>query len=232
MIVARFKSLCMDATDARPLARFWAGALGGRSVDLRDGGFRVDRAGVVGNESLWIDPVPEPRSGKTRAHMDLRLAAADVTPLVDLGAVVTRVPDDEISWWVLTDVDGNVFCAFPPRDGTSPGVFELIVDSADPVSQATWWADVCGGEVTRDGIGAAIVGAAGFPWDYWVFDAVPEPKTVKNRVHWDVDLTGPDPSALVAAGASVLRAPDDEISWWIMADPEGNEFCAFARNGG
>ena len=86
--------------------------------------------------------------------------------------------------------------------------------------------------MTRHSIGGAITGAAGFPWGYWVFNRVPEPKTVKNRVHWDVDLAGTDPSALVAAGATVLRPPDSEISWWIMADLEGNEFCAFARNGG
>ena len=60
MTTARFKALCMDATDARALARFWAGALDGRSVSQRDGGFRVDRGGAVGNEPLWIDPVPEP----------------------------------------------------------------------------------------------------------------------------------------------------------------------------
>jgi hypothetical protein len=34
-------------------------------------------------------------------------------------------------------------------------------------------------------------------------------------------------SKLVAAGATVVREPDDEIRWTIMADPEGNEFCAF-----
>jgi hypothetical protein len=95
------------------------------------------------------------------------------------------------------------------------------------MAQARWWAGVCGGEVTADGDGAAIAGAAGFPWDHWVFDPVPEPKTVKNRMHWDVDLSGPDPSALVAAGARVRRVPDRDISWWIMTDPEGNEFCAF-----
>ena len=31
-----------------------------------------------------------------------------------------------------------------------------------------------------------------------------------------------------ARGATVLRGPDDEIRWWVTADPEGNEFCAFA----
>jgi hypothetical protein len=54
---------------------------------------------------------------------------------------------------------------------------------------------------------------------------VPEPKTVKNRVHWDVNVESVD--ALVAAGATILRPRDDEIRWSIMADPEGNEFCAF-----
>jgi hypothetical protein len=57
------------------------------------------------------------------------------------------------------------------------------------------------------------------------FVPVPEPKTVKNRVHWDV--TAPDVDALVERGARVLRSPDDEINWTVLADPEGNEFCAF-----
>ena len=52
---------------------------------------------------------------------------------------------------------------------------------------------------------------------------MPEPKTVKNRVHWDVTAEEIDP--LLAAGAVVLREPDDDIDWYICADPEGNEFC-------
>jgi hypothetical protein len=56
---------------------------------------------------------------------------------------------------------------------------------------------------------------------------VPEPKTVKNRLHWDVDLTAPGPEAFLAAGATMLREPGDGVTWWVLADPEGNEFCAF-----
>jgi hypothetical protein len=56
---------------------------------------------------------------------------------------------------------------------------------------------------------------------------VPEPKVTKNRVHLDVWLPGQDVEPLVALGARVLRAPDEEIDWWVVADPEGNEFCAF-----
>ena len=65
------------------------------------------------------------------------------------------------------------------------------------------------------------------PWEL-VFGAVPEPKTVKNRIHWDV---WGDTSELLAAGATLLRARDDhEIGWDVLADPEGNEFCVFARD--
>ena len=48
---------------------------------------------------------------------------------------------------------------------------------------------------------------------------------MKNRWHWD--LVCDDVDALVARGARVLRAPDDEIDWTTLADPEGNEFDAF-----
>ena len=59
---------------------------------------------------------------------------------------------------------------------------------------------------------------------------VPEPKTVKNRIHWDVDAD--DVQRLVDPGATVLREPDDAVSLDVLADPEGNEFCAFVRKDG
>jgi hypothetical protein len=63
-----------------------------------------------------------------------------------------------------------------------------------------------------------------------VFQPVPEPKTVKNRVHLDVHLTGTDKdaarSALEARGARFLyEASQGPLTWYTMADPEGNEFC-------
>ncbi len=49
---------------------------------------------------------------------------------------------------------------------------------------------------------------------------------MKNRWHWDVVCD--DVDALVVTGATLLREPDDDIDWHLLADPEGNEFCAFA----
>jgi len=54
---------------------------------------------------------------------------------------------------------------------------------------------------------------------------VPEPKTVKNRIHWDV--TAPALQPVLDAGAKLLRPKDGEIGWHVCADPEGNEFCMF-----
>jgi hypothetical protein len=59
-----------------------------------------------------------------------------------------------------------------------------------------------------------------------VFQDVPEPKRVKNRVHWDVGAESPGAlPALVERGATVVREPTDDDEWHVMADPEGNEFC-------
>ncbi|MER7891286.1 VOC family protein [Micromonospora sp. NPDC094482] len=229
-MIARFKDLCIDAADPAQLGAFWARVLDGSVVDTGDGDTRVD-AGPdgVGPESIWVNRVPEPRTVKTRVHLELRLAGDDPAALLAAGARVVREPDDEIEWWVLADPDGNEFCAFAARPDTSPGPMELVVDTVEPQRLAQWWAGVLGGAVEMTGWDAAsLVGAANFPWDEWVFNPVPERKTVKNRMHWDVDLIDPEPTGLIRAGATLLREPDDAISWWVLADPEGNEFCAFA----
>ncbi|SCF02394.1 hypothetical protein GA0070607_4567 [Micromonospora coriariae] len=228
-VIARFKDLCLDASNPRLLGAFWARILDADVADAGGEDTRVDpRAARSGAESIWVNQVPEPRTGKTRVHLDLRLAGAEPSALIAAGARLLRAPSGDVTWWVLADPEGNPFCAFAALEGTRPGPFELVVDSADPAAQAAWWAGVVGGTAEYGSGTASVVGAAGFPWDRWVFDAVPEPKTVKNRMHWDVDLVDPEPMALIAAGATLLREPQDESRWWVLADPEGNEFCAFA----
>lgn len=63
-----------------------------------------------------------------------------------------------------------------------------------------------------------------------LFQTVPEQKTLKNRVHWDVRLDGRDKdevrAELEARGATFLwTANQGPHEWHTMADPEGNEFC-------
>lgn len=189
-----------------------------RVVDCGGGFVRLDPplSGGAGGWRLWVSPVPEPRTVKTRVHVDLRLPSADPGPLLlAVGAEVVRGPVPAEPWWVLVDPEGNEFCVFAPRRGDEApartAVFEVVVDSVDPVTQAEWWAGALGGRRKAEG-GCAV----------------PEPKAAKNRWHWDLDLAGESPGPLVAAGARVLRERGDGVDWWVLADPEGNEFCAFA----
>lgn len=68
------------------------------------------------------------------------------------------------------------------------------------------------------------------------FQRVPEPKSVKNRVHLDLAAPAADRSdrageidafveRLMALGAHRLRAVEEDGYFVVMADPEGNEFC-------
>lgn len=65
-----------------------------------------------------------------------------------------------------------------------------------------------------------------------LFQDVPEGKTVKNRLHIDVHAEPGRTDELVerleSLGATRVREVDKGPAgrWWIMKDPEGNEFCA------
>ena len=231
-----FKDLCIDVTagDGRPaaVAGFWSAALDQPVVTHDDGGFYLGPPqGGSKNRVVWINEVAEPMTGKSRAHIDVRVANGDPGPLLDAGATLERAKGYDIDWHILNDPDGVAVCVFGPHpaEPSALGPFELVVDAVDPPNIAGWWAERTGGTVGgRDGTPFVwIEGVAGFPYRFWVFHYVPEPKTVKNRVHWDVKLVDTTIDGLVATGATLLRPKDDEIGWWVMADPEGNEFCAF-----
>ena len=65
----------------------------------------------------------------------------------------------------------------------------------------------------------------GLPFDSFDFVPVPEPKALKNRIHWD--LESEDLPGLVERGATVLAEPTEATPWHVCADPDGNEFCVF-----
>lgn len=66
-----------------------------------------------------------------------------------------------------------------------------------------------------------------------LFQAVPESKSVKNRVHWDLREPGADDERraeelhrLVDLGATqVGTGRQGPWAWTVLQDPEGNEFC-------
>lgn len=221
MTPARWKDLCPDANDARVSATFWGDALG-LVMEVDEEGDAV-LAGERPEQRMWFNTVPEPKTVKNRVHLDLVLPS--YAPLVDAGArVVSHHENALYRWTVLTDPVGNELCVFPGDRGEPTA---LVVDATDAVGLAAWWGDVLGARPTEapDGTPRWLADVQGLPFDVWKFVPVADAKTVKNRWHWDV-VCG-DPGQLVSRGAEVLREPDDEVDWHVLADPEGNEFCSF-----
>ncbi|MFF3618587.1 VOC family protein [Streptomyces sp. NPDC002467] len=137
--------------------------------------------------------------------------------------------------------------------------FQVTIDSSDPHTLADWWADALGWEVERSDEefirGLVVAGHASMEdttthrgtlvWKAGagirhpegleraprvLFQFVPEPKTVKNRVHLDVRTGDDDPRAvverLVAKGAKQLHeGRQGPSAWTTLVDPEGNELC-------
>jgi len=234
-----FKDLCIDVTagDGRPaaVAKFWSRVLDQEVVAHDDGSFHLaPPPGGSQNRVVWINPVPEQTGGKSRAHIDTRVVDGDPAALLEAGGTLVRPKGDDIEWTVVDDPDGVAVCVFGPHPAapTALGPFELVVDAADPSAIAAWWAERTGGTVgRRDGAPYVwIENAAGFPFMFWVFQDVPESKTVKNRVHWDVTLVDSTVEGLVAAGASLLRAARRRGQVVGDGGPEGNEFCAFSTS--
>lgn len=137
---------------------------------------------------------------------------------------------------------------------------QVTFDCADPDRLARFWAEALGYKLQAPPPGydswEALLTEMGVPEDQWdnmsavvdpdgkgpriLFQRVPEGKTVKNRVHLDVNIGG-DPGTpheerrtrvdaaverLITHGATKLRAFDQHNEYWVvMQDPEGNEFC-------
>jgi predicted enzyme related to lactoylglutathione lyase len=111
---------------------------------------------------------------------------------------------------------------------------QIVVDCRDAKALARFWIEALGYQ-RRGGVGQYVsIQPTGGSGPKIIFQQVDEPKTVKNRVHFDYSAPDIDAEAdrVVALGAS--RAPEGVIEefgirWIRMLDPEGNEFCIERR---
>jgi catechol 2,3-dioxygenase-like lactoylglutathione lyase family enzyme len=222
--VARWKELCMDTTGGEELGRFWAAALGLEFHSDGDAGYLT---GPTEGHGIAMCTVPEAKSVKHRVHIDVKTPS--VAHLQALGASVVRpAAESGLRWTVMSDPEGGELCAFVREPDELPDYrfYALNVDARDAAASAEWWARVFGARATKDDSEdwVTVDDVPGLPFEGLIFGPVPEPKTAKNRIHWDVYG---DPDELLAAGATLLRRRDEQIGWHVLADPEGNEFCCF-----
>lgn len=104
----------------------------------------------------------------------------------------------------------------------------LAIDCADPDALARFWAEALNytildegdpdeiSVIPRDGRGTRLL-----------FLRVPEGKRVKNRLHLDLrpDDQAAEVERLIALGARRADVGQGDVTWEVLADPEGNEFC-------
>jgi hypothetical protein len=105
----------------------------------------------------------------------------------------------------------------------------------DDSALGRFWAEALGW-VPRSVPGATSVAPAGFVWtepDAPVcidVIAVPDPETVRHRVHLDLATTSAAHQAelvarLMRRGATRADVGQGDVAWTVLADPEGNVFC-------
>jgi Glyoxalase-like domain len=110
---------------------------------------------------------------------------------------------------------------------------ELVVDALDPAALAAFWSAVLGWPARVDQDGDVEIADPSGALPTVLFARVPEPKTVKDRLHIDVSPVGCDQdeelTRLLGLGARRVDIGQGETSWVVLADPEGNEFCLLGR---
>ena len=237
----RLFSVVIDAADPRALGSWWGEALGWEIIYEADDEVVVVPPGAEesgGVPGLVFGAVSDPKRGKNRVHLDLASqSAADQAAIVErlLGAGATRadIGQADTPWVVMADPEGNEFCVLDPRDrylGTA-ALAAVVMDAADPRGLAPFWEAATGRSV-------------GFANDDIVSlrhpdDLLPDlellhsdvPRSGKNRLHLDVapgadDDRDAEVARLVALGATPADVGQgDGVTWVVLADPEGNEFC-------
>lgn len=117
--------------------------------------------------------------------------------------------------------------------------YNFCLDAHDPAAQARWWAEVLtdfrlpsADDQQEYDEEAWLLGPDGREM---IFLQVPEPKTVKNRMHVCVRPTDrtreEEVDRLLGLGATMVddRRTAPDRGWAVLADPEGNEFCVLTR---
>jgi len=246
-MATRLVHLVVGAAEPARLARFWAGALRWEvaaeeadEVDVWPRGFSYPDAVAL---PLVFVPVPEPKAVKNRVHLDLATEsvehqASEVERLLALGAVHADIGQGNVPWVVLADPEGNEFCVLDPRPvyrDTGP-VASVVADCADPPAAARFWARAAGWTPASSTLTGVSLRSPEGVGPYLELLPSADPKTVKNRIHLDMaPYQGEDAAAevraLLEAGATPADVGQRGVSWTVLADPEGGEFCVLSPRG-
>ena len=119
--------------------------------------------------------------------------------------------------------------------GMATRLVQIAMNARDDAAVGRFWAQALGWTMSSEEPGVTNLEPAVFTYPDPVavcidVIAVPEPKTVKNRVHVDLATTSSAHQAELIArlrdlGATPADVGQGDVPWTVLADPEGNEFC-------
>jgi predicted enzyme related to lactoylglutathione lyase len=235
-VTCQLFALCVDTLDPAGLARFWAGVLGWEMVDDSDGGVTLLPSDDTGFQ-LDFFPTQEQKAGPNQMHFDLTSTSLEdqqqtVARALELGGQhidIGQGPDAEHV--VLADPEGNEFCVIEPGNNFLADcgfIGALAGEGSQQVgyfwSKALDWPLVWDQEQET-----AIRSPAGGPKITWGGPPL-TPKAGKYRLHFDLAPPADgdqqaEVERLVSLGAARIDIRQGEVSWVVMADPDGHEFC-------
>jgi hypothetical protein len=116
----------------------------------------------------------------------------------------------------------------------SSRIAAIAIDASQPRMVADFWCDVLGWRILEEEDGVISIAPPDGSWPTIDVVPVPEAKTVKNRLHLDLRADGVTTSdeleRLLSLGARPTDVGQgDDVTWVVLSDPEGNEFCLLSR---
>ncbi|AXJ10175.1 VOC family protein [Arthrobacter sp. PM3] len=110
----------------------------------------------------------------------------------------------------------------------------IAIDANRPQVVADFWCEVLGWHVVETDGEVISIGPRDKAWPSIDVIQVPEGKTVKNRLHFDLRADGVSTAEelerlLVLGARRVDVGQGADVSWVVLGDPEGNEFCLLSR---
>ncbi|MGN6682181.1 MAG: VOC family protein [Streptosporangiaceae bacterium] len=229
-------AICLDANDPSGLDRFWAGVLRWEIA----GGAGEGAALLPGDDTgfgMRFMPAQQLKVGQNQMHFHLTSTSLDdqqqtVARALELGGrhidFGQRPEEDHV---VLADPEGNEFCIIEPGNKflADCGFFgEVACDGSQEVGY--FWSRALGWPLVWDqDQETSIRSPHGGPKISWGGPPL-MPKAGKDRLHFDLaPPAGGDQQAevdrLVSLGATRIDIGQGEVSWVVMADPDGHEFC-------
>ena len=235
-MTSELEALCFDANEPLRLARFWAGVLGREVADddlvllpSDDTGFRIRFAATH-----------EQKTVPNQMHFDLTSASLEeqqetVARALELGGRhidIGQLPEE--LHVVLADPEGNEFCVIEPGNNFLADTGFIGALSSDGSQEVGYfWSKALDWPLVWDqDQETAIQSPHGGSKITWGGPPV-RAKTGKNRLHFDLAPPADgdqqaEVDRLVALGATRIDIGQGDVSWVVMADPDGNEFCVLA----